>query len=195
VTARVDLAHGTDGLARCAWVGADPLQLAYHDAEWGRPVYGEAAWFERLSLEAFQSGLSWATVLRKRESFRSAFAGFDPDLVAAFTPTDRDRLLADAGIIRNAAKIDATIRNARAVLDLREVGGLEALVRAHRPERHTRPASLAQVPATSPESRALARALKGRGFAFVGPTTMYAAMQACGIVDDHVAGCHLADAG
>ena len=170
-------------------------QIAYHDTEWGWSVNGEAAWFERLSLEAFQSGLSWATVLRKRDGFRRAFAGFDPELVASFTATDRDRLKADAGIIRNAAKIAATIGNARAVLDLREAGGLEALVRAHRPERHTRPSSLAEVPATSPESHALARALKRRGFVFVGPTTMYAAMQACGIVDDHVVGCHRAEAG
>ncbi len=195
MSGRPDLAHGPDGVARCAWVGSDPLQIAYHDTEWGWSVNGEAAWFERLSLEAFQSGLSWATVLRKRDGFRRAFAGFDPELVAAFTARDRERLMADAGIIRNAAKIAATIGNARAVLDLREAGGLEALVRAHRPERHTRPSSLAEVPATSPESHALARALKRRGFVFVGPTTMYAAMQACGIVDDHVVGCHRAEAG
>ncbi len=185
---------GADGLARCPWAqGADYER--YHDDEWGRPVRGEAPLFERLSLEAFQSGLSWLTILRKREGFREAFAGFAPDVVASFDDADRERLLANPAIVRNRAKIDATIANARAVLALREDGGLEALLRSHTPEPCPAPATMAAVPATTPESKALARALRAVGFRFVGPTTTYAAMQAIGLVDDHLAGCHARGSG
>ncbi|MDU0314852.1 DNA-3-methyladenine glycosylase I [Phycicoccus sp. M110.8] len=183
---------GADGLARCAWAGSTPDYLDYHDREWGVPVHGEKALYERITLEAFQSGLAWITILRKREAFRAAFAGFDPEAVAAFDDSDRERLMADAGIVRNRLKVDAAITNARAVLGLREQGGLEDLVWSHRPEQHTPPRSTAELRATSPESVALAKALKKAGFAFVGPTTMYAAMQACGLVDDHLLGCHRA---
>ncbi len=183
---------GPDGLVRCAWAGTTPDYLDYHDTEWGVPVHGEQALYERLTLEAFQSGLSWLTILRKRENFRRAFAGFDPEAVAAFGAADRERLLADPGIVRNRLKVDAAIRNAAAVVALREEGGLDALFWSHAPASHTRPATPADLPATSPESVALAKALKRAGFVFVGPTTMYAAMQACGVVDDHVAGCHRA---
>ncbi len=177
---------GDDGLARCAWAVSTPDYRRYHDEEWGRPVHGETALYERFTLEAFQSGLSWLTILRKREAFRTAFAGFGPG--------DVERLLADAGIVRNRAKVDAAVANARATLALREAhpGGLDALVWSFAPApRGRRPASLAEVPATTPESVALAKALKRHGFAFVGPTTAYAAMQACGLVDDHVEGCHV----
>jgi DNA-3-methyladenine glycosylase I len=164
--------------------------VAYHDTEWGRPVRGEVPLFERLSLEAFQSGLSWLTILRKRDGFRRAFAGFDPELVAGFGAADVDRLLQDAGIVRNRAKIEAVVTNAAAVVRLRERGGLDALVWAHVPaEPPPPPASLADVPAVTAESRALAAALRREGFRFVGPTTAYAAMQACGLVDDHLLGC------
>ena len=183
---------GDDGLPRCAWAGTAPDYLAYHDLEWGRPVRGEHALYERLTLEAFQSGLSWLTILRKRPAFRRAFAGFDPQVVAGFGPADRARLLADAGIVRNAAKIDAAIGNAAAVVRLRAQGGLEALVWSYAPRRHTRPSSPTEVPTRTPESAALARQLKQHGFGFVGPTTLYAAMQACGLVDDHLVGCHRA---
>lgn len=184
---------GADGLGRCPWGLATPDYVDYHDHEWGRPVVGEQALFERVSLEAFQSGLSWLTILRKREAFRAAFRGFDPELVARFDAEDEARLLADAGIVRNGAKIRATIANARAVLRLRDDGGLEALFAAHRPAPRTGPraATLAEVPASTPESAALAKALRRAGMGFVGPTTAYAAMQACGLVDDHVAGCHV----
>ncbi len=179
---------GPDGRARCPWVTATPEYLDYHDREWGVPLHGERALFERLSLEAFQSGLSWLTVLRKREAFRRAFAGFDPAALARFTPSDVARLLTDAGIIRNRLKIEATLRNARAVIEL-DVG-LDELLWSFAP-RNARPraSSLAQVPATSAESRAMAAELKRRGFAFIGPTTCYALMQATGMVDDHLAGC------
>ena len=183
---------GADGLARCAWAGSTPDYLDYHDREWGVPVHGEKALYERITLEAFQSGLAWITILRKREAFRAAFAGFDPEVVAGFDDTDRERLMADVGIVRNRLKVDAAIRNAAAVLGLRDSGGLEDLVWSHRPERHTPPRSTADLRATSPESVALAKALKKAGFVFVGPTTMYAAMQACGLVDDHLLGCHRA---
>ena len=183
---------GADGIPRCAWGASTPEYVTYHDQEWGVPLHGEGELFERLTLEAFQSGLSWLTILRKREGFRSAFAGFDPQTVAAFDAQDRARLLADAGIVRNRRKVDAAIHNARAVLALRAEGGLDALVWAHAPVRHERPASLDDLRATSPESVALTKALKARGFVFLGPTTLYAAMQACGLVDDHVVGCHRA---
>jgi DNA-3-methyladenine glycosylase I len=183
---------GPDGRPRCAWAGQAPIYTAYHDEEWGRPVHGEVALFERITLEAFQSGLSWLTILRKRDGFRRAFAGFDPERVAAFDAGDVERLMDDASIVRNGAKIRAAISNAAAVLRLRESGGLDALFWSFAPDGdRPRPASMDEVPATSPESMALAKALKRNGFVFVGPTTAYAAMQACGVVDDHVAGCHV----
>jgi DNA-3-methyladenine glycosylase I len=185
---------GADGIPRCAWAASTPDYAGYHDQEWGVPVHGERELFERLTLEAFQSGLSWLTILRKREGFRAAFAGFDPEAVARFGLADRARLMSDAGIVRNARKIGAAIHNADAVLRLRAHGGLDALVWAHTPARPTRRTQLADVPATSPESVALTKALKGHGFVFLGPTTVYAAMQACGLVDDHVTGCHRAGA-
>ena len=183
---------GPDGIPRCAWAASTADYIAYHDDEWGVPLHGERELFERLTLEAFQSGLSWLTILRKREGFRAAFAGFDPDVVAAFDAGDRARLLADTGIVRNVRKVDAAIHNAQAVVDLRDDGGLDALVWAHAPAHHDRPQGMGDVRATSPESVALTKALKARGFVFLGPTTMYAAMQACGLVDDHLAGCHRA---
>lgn len=184
------LVVGADGLARCAWAGQAPDYTAYHDGEWGRPVHGESALFERVTLEAFQSGLSWLTILRKRDAFRRAFHGFDADLVAAFDESDIMRLMADASIVRNNAKVRAAVTNAAAVVRLREAGGLDALFWSFAPPARRRPRSAADVPATTPESITLAKALKRSGFVFVGPTTAYAAMQACGLVDDHVAGCH-----
>jgi len=178
--------------ARCFGDG-DPLYAAYHDTEWGVPVRGETELLERFCLEAFQSGLAWITILRKRPAFRAAFAGFDPEAVARFADDDVARLLADAGIVRNRAKIDATIANARAVLGLWDAGRtLTDLVWSHAPApRAARLATWADVPTQSPESVALARALKTAGFRFVGPTTAYASMQACGLVDDHLATCAL----
>jgi DNA-3-methyladenine glycosylase I len=188
------LVVGDDGLARCAWGSAAPDYLPYHDAEWGVPVHGESALYERITLEAFQSGLSWLTILRKREGFRRAFAGFDVEQVARFDDADLARLLADPGIVRNRAKVAAAVTNARAVLGLRDRvdGGLDALVWSFAPDPRDRPVPtrLRDVPATTPQSVALSRALKGHGLVFVGPTTAYAAMQACGLVDDHLAGCH-----
>ena len=181
---------GADGLARCPWGGSTPDYLAYHDHEWGKPVRTDNGLFERLTLEAFQSGLSWLTILRKREAFRAAFAGFEAEAVAGFGDADVARLMADTGIVRNRLKVNAALTNARAVVALRDRGCLDELVWSHAPERHQRPRTMAEVPATSPESVALAKALKRNGFVFVGPTTMYAAMQACGLVDDHVRGCH-----
>jgi len=185
-----DVVVGPDGLARPAWASVDPMLRDYYDTEWGLPVRDERGLFERLSLEAFQSGLSWATILRKRPAFREAFAGFDPDVVAAFDDDDRARLLADAGIVRNRLKIDATIANARATVDLRERGGLVELVWASRPAETPRPTTMAEVPTTSPESVALSRRLKAEGFRFVGPTTMHALMEAVGIVDTHLLDSH-----
>jgi DNA-3-methyladenine glycosylase I len=173
---------------RCAWGDSAPEYVTYHDEEWGVPVRGDDALFERLCLEAFQSGLSWLTILRKRPAFRQAFAGFAIDAVAEFTEADRARLLADAGIVRNRAKVEAAIANARAAQRVPE--GLSELLWSFAPEGpRARPATLAEVPATSPESVAMAKALKRRGFAFVGPTTAYALMQATGMVDDHVSTC------
>jgi DNA-3-methyladenine glycosylase I len=182
------MAH--DKRTRCFGDG-DPLYERYHDEEWGFPVLDERGLFERLSLEAFQSGLSWRTILSKRQAFRAAFAGFDPDAVARFRDADVERLLGDTGIVRNRAKIEATLANARATVALRAAGDpLDAIVRAHAPPpRDPPPASWADVPPTRPESVALARELKRRGFRFVGPTTLHALMQACGLVDDHLAGC------
>jgi DNA-3-methyladenine glycosylase I len=175
--------------SRCFGDG-DPLYAAYHDDEWGAPVTDERGLFERVSLEAFQSGLSWLTILRKREAFRAAFADFDPDAVARFGDDDVARLLGDAGIVRNRAKIEATIANARATVDLRDSGTpLPALVWSHRPAQQPAPARLADLPVHVPEAVALAKELKRAGFRFVGPTTVYAAMEACGLVNDHVATC------
>lgn len=187
-----DLVVGDDGLVRCAWGASTPDYADYHDDEWGRPVHGEHALFERITLEAFQSGLSWLTILRKREGFRLALARFDPEVVARFGDDDRERLLADPGIVRNRAKIDAALTNARAVLELRDGPGLDGLFWSFAPDPATRPVpqTSSDVPAVAPESTALAKELKRRGFVFVGPTTAYAAMQACGLVDDHLAGCH-----
>lgn len=184
------------GTVRCAWAEGSDDYRAYHDEEWGVPVHGDTALFERVSLEAFQSGLSWLTILRKRPSFREAFAGFDPTTVAQFGPVDVERLMLDAGIVRNRRKVEATVVNAQAVVALQRAEGPDALDRliwSHTPTApRERPRSLADVPSTSPESVALSKELKARGFVFVGPTTMYAAMQACGLVDDHVADCHRA---
>jgi DNA-3-methyladenine glycosylase I len=178
---------------RCAWGNSAPEYIAYHDEEWGTPLHGDDALFERLCLEAFQSGLSWLTILRKRPAFRAAFSGFAIDAVAAFTDDDEARLMADAGIVRNRAKIAASIRNARAAQELPE--GLDALLWSFAPTPpRPRPATLSDVPATSPESIAMAKELKRRGFVFVGPTTAYALMQATGMVDDHVADCFRAEA-
>jgi DNA-3-methyladenine glycosylase I len=174
---------------RC-WTSSDPLYVAYHDEEWGRPVTEERGLLERLCLEGFQSGLSWLTILRKRENFRTAFAGFDPERMAGFGKRDVERLLRDAGIVRHRGKIEAAIANARGTLALREGGtSLQELVWTHRPKRHRAPRGPKDWQPTTPESVALSKALKGAGFRFVGPTTVYAAMQACGVVNDHLAGC------
>ena len=183
---------GPDGVARCPWGTSTPDYVAYHDTEWGRPVHGDAAIFERITLEAFQSGLSWLTILRKREAFRAAFDGFAIEVVAAYDDADRDRLLADAGIVRNRAKVAATVTNARAAADLVGAegdGALDRLVWSFAPPPRPRPRRTGELAASTPESVALARELKRRGFVFVGPTTLYAAMQAMGLVDDHLAGC------
>jgi DNA-3-methyladenine glycosylase I len=178
-----------DERVRCGWAGSAPEYIAYHDDEWGCPLHGVHAMFERLSLEAFQSGLSWLVILRKRPAFRRAFADFDPAVVARFGDADVARLLTDAGIVRNRAKIEATVHNARQVLELDQP--LDELLWSFAPEPgvRSRPATLAEVPATTPESTAMAKELKRRGMRFVGPTTCYALMQAAGLVDDHVAGC------
>jgi DNA-3-methyladenine glycosylase I len=183
-------AGAADGLRRCPWGLQPQIYRDYHDREWGKPVRGDNAMFERLSLEAFQSGLSWLTILRKREAFRTAFAGFDIDAVAAFDAQDEQRLLADAGIVRNRAKIAAVINNARAIRALD--GGLTALLWSFAPPAGPRPKTTADIPAITPQSTAMAKALKKAGLRFVGPTTAYALMQATGMVDDHLAGCHVA---
>ena len=175
-----------DGLARCWWGMSTPDYVAYHDEEWGYGVTSDARLFEKLCLEGFQSGLSWLTILRKRENFRAAFAGFRIAAVAGFGPDDVERLMADAGIVRNRAKIDAAIANARAAA---EVDDLDALIWSFAPPPRPAPRSYADVPAVTPESTALAKELKRRGFRFVGPTTAYAGMQACGLVNDHLEGC------
>ncbi|MGN6445645.1 DNA-3-methyladenine glycosylase I [Amnibacterium sp.] len=189
---------GPDGRARCAWAAGE-LYAAYHDDEWGVPLHGDRALYEKLTLEGFQSGLSWIVVLRKRAAFRDAFARFEPDAVAAFDGDDVERLLADAGIIRNRQKIEAAIGNARAVVALRERdgdGALDRLVWSFQPAaqaEHVPPEDAGDIPATTSASRALARALKREGLRFVGPTTVYALMQSAGLVDDHVAGCWRAE--
>jgi DNA-3-methyladenine glycosylase I len=177
---------GADGLRRCAW-GSDAAMQAYHDVEWGRELRGDVPLFERMSLEAFQSGLSWAIILRKREGFRAAFAGFDPEAVAAFGRDDVDRLLADAGIVRNRLKIAATIHNARTLVDLDT--SFSDLLWSFAPPARPAPRTMSDVAPTSPESTAMAKELKRRDFRFVGPTTAYALMQATGMVDDHLADC------
>lgn len=180
---------GADGILRCPWVGDDAEYRRYHDEEWGTPLHGDRALFEKMSLEGFQAGLSWITILRKRPAFRAAFDGFDPEAVAGYGDADVERLLGDAGIVRNRAKIEAAIGNARLVCEMAE-GELDALMWSFAPAASgTRPASMAELPAVTPESEAMSKALRRRGFRFVGPTTMYALMQSAGMVDDHLAGC------
>jgi DNA-3-methyladenine glycosylase I len=185
------LLTGEDGRTRCWWCGGDPLYVAYHDDEWGRPTTDEREQFELLSLEGAQAGLSWITILRKRDAYRRAFDGFDPEVIAGWDETDVERLLGDAGIVRNRLKIQSVISNARAVLAMHEAGeSLSDLVWSFAPP--PRPAPLVpgdEIPATTPEAEALSKALKQRGFRFVGPTIVYAHMQSAGVVDDHLAGC------
>lgn len=181
---------GDDKLARPTWAASDPMMQQYYDTEWGMPVRDEHGVFERLSLEAFQSGLSWATILRKRENFRTAFSNFDPEIIVNFADAKVEELLGNAGIIRNRAKILATIKNAKATIDLREDGGLSDFIWSFKPEQTPTPQAIAQIPTTSQESVAMSKALKKRGFAFVGPTTMFALMEALGIVDTHLMGSH-----
>jgi len=186
--------RGPDGRRRCGWSLSAPEYVAYHDDEWGRPVIDDARMYEKLCLEGFQSGLSWLTILRKRERFREAFAGFDPERVARFGARDVQRLMRDAGIVRNRAKIDATIANARATLDMQEGGGsLAALMWSFEPTRRGRrvPERLGDLASVTPESKALAAALRRVGFRFVGPATVYATMQSLGLVNDHFKGCHV----
>ena len=179
---------GEDGVARCRWATGDPLYLPYHDEEWGRPTADDTRLFEKIVLEGFQAGLSWLTILRKRENFRRAFAGFDVETVARFGSQDLERLMADAGIVRNRAKIEATINNAQRCLELQdEIGSLAAHVWSFEPDRPTREGT------TSPEAIALSKDLRRRGWAFVGPTTTYSFMQAMGLVDDHLTGCATRD--
>ena len=182
---------GPDGKPRCWWALSSEEYVGYHDEEWGRPLHGENALFERLTLEAFQSGLAWLTILRKRENFRRAFDGFDVDKVADYGDGDIERLLGDAGIVRNRRKIEAAITNAKAVREMHSRGEtLDELIWSFAPhERGPAPETLDDLEAITPESKALAKELKGRGFVFVGPTTLYATMQAIGVVNDHLAGC------
>lgn len=183
------LITAADNRARCAWVGDDPQYRRYHDEEWGRPLHGDRALFEKMALEGFQAGLSWITILRKRPRFREVFEGFDPAIVAEFGSEDVERLMADAGIIRNRAKIEATVSNARVALTMSD-GDLDELMWSFAPASpRERFVSLDEVPASTTESTALSKELRRRGFRFVGPTTMYALMQSAGMVDDHVAGC------
>ena len=190
MTGNPDLVTGEDGLARPVWAATDPLLREYYDTEWGMPVRDEAGLYERIVLEGFQAGLSWRTVLAKRPAFREVFHGFDPDAVAAMTEADVARLMGDARIIRNERKIRAAVTNARATVALREREGLVALVWSYQPERTPAPVRFAEVPTVSAESTALSKELKRRGFAFVGPTTMYALMEAIGMVDTHLLGSH-----
>jgi DNA-3-methyladenine glycosylase I len=181
---------GDDGLARPVWASTDPLLREYYDTEWGLPVRDEHGLYERISLEAFQAGLSWVTILRKRPAFRAAFADFNPDTVAGFTETDVERLLQDPGIVRNRLKIRAAVTNARATIALRDEGGLVDFVWQFQPSATPTPLTYADVPTQSPESVALSKALRKKGFAFVGPTTMFALMEAIGIVDTHLVDSH-----
>jgi DNA-3-methyladenine glycosylase I len=180
---------GEDGIARCPWGSGAGTMRDYHDTEWGNRVHGEAAYLERLTLEAFQSGLSWSTILHKREAFREVFCGFDAEQVAAFGEDDEARLMQDARIVRNRAKISAAVVNARATVALREAEGLEALVLSFAPLDPPAPHAVEEVQTTSPQSKALSKELKKRGFAFVGPTTMFALMEAIGVFDPHLVGC------
>ena len=180
---------GEDGVARCPWAGGPGVMRDYHDREWGRPVHGEAAYLERLTLEAFQSGLSWSTILHKREAFREVFHGFDADAIAAFDESDVERLMQEPRIVRNRMKIDAAVTNAGATVALREQEGLEAFVLSFAPSDPPGWHDTAEMPTTSAESTALSKALKKRGFAFVGPTTMHALMEAIGVFDPHLRGC------
>jgi DNA-3-methyladenine glycosylase I len=197
---RADLVVGDDGIARCGWAGTDPVYCAYHDDDWGRPLRDERALFELLTLEAFQSGLSWITILRKRPAFRAAFDDFDAERVAAYGDADVARLMADAGIVRNRAKVDATVANAQAVVALHDAGTtLVDAVWAHapgpgaaeRPPPGERFASLSQVPSSTAASKAMSKDLRAKGFRFVGPVVAYAYMQSAGLVDDHLTGCHV----
>ena len=194
--AQAGVVAGDDGRMRCAWSTSAPDYVAYHDDEWGRPVTDDVRLYEKICLEGFQSGLSWLTILRKREAFRRAFAGFVPEVVAGFGPADVERLMADAGIVRHRGKIEAAIANAGATLGAQERhGSLAALVWSFEPPRAGRPVPerLGDLPATTAESVALAKALRKLGFRFVGPTTAYAAMESLGVVNDHLAGCHARD--
>lgn len=184
------LVVGEDGLARPAWASVDPMLRDYYDTEWGMPVTDEHGLYERISLEAFQAGLSWATILRKRPAFRAAFSGFRPDVVAGYSDDDVTRLLADPGIVRNRLKIRAAITNAKATIALRDQGGLARFVWSFQPAQTPEPATYDDVPTQTPESVALSKALRKKGFAFVGPTTMYALMEAIGMVDTHLMGSH-----
>ena len=181
-----------DKLKRCSWCASDPIYIAYHDNEWGRPVHDDNKLFEKICLEGFQAGLSWLTILRKRENFRTAFKGFDPQVVAKFTSRDVERLMKNEGIVRNRMKIEATIANAKATLKVqRELGSLDALIWSFAPKKLAKmPKQFGDIPASTPESKALSKELLQRGFKFVGPTTLYAAMQSLGLVNDHFATCH-----
>jgi DNA-3-methyladenine glycosylase I len=181
---------GEDGLARCSWAVGHPANLHYHDTEWGMPVRGEQALYERISLEAFQAGLSWLTILIKRPAFRAAFDNFDPEIVARYTDDDIEWLMNDRAIVRNRAKIEAAHANARAVLDLREQGDLDELIWSHKPNETLVPRTVSEVPTSTPASKALAADLRSRSFRFVGPTTAHAVMEAIGMVDTHLIGCH-----
>lgn len=187
----MDVTLGEDGLLRCSWGDSTPEYRAYHDTEWGRPVGDDQRVYEKLCLEGFQAGLSWITILRKRDGFRDAFASFDPATVASFDDSDVNRLLADARIVRHRAKIGAAIANARATVALQSEGGtLARLVWSHQPARRTLPIRMSDLPAVTPESKELAKTLRAHGFAFVGPTTVYSAMQSLGVVNDHLRDCH-----
>ena len=188
------LQTGTDGIARCGWPGDDPLYVRYHDDDWGRPVRDERELFEKLILDGAQAGLAWITILRKRETYRLAFEGFDPEVVAAYGPADVERLLGDPGIVRNRQKVAAAIANAQSLLAMHDAGEtLVDLVWSHQPARHERPRPNGDYPVTSPEAEALSKALRQRGWKFVGPTIVYAFMQAVGVVDDHLEGCFRAE--
>lgn len=189
-----ELLIGDDGVARCPWPGDDPLYIAYHDDDWGRPVRDERELFEKLILDGAQAGLAWITILRKREGYRTAFEGFEPERVAAYGPDDVARLLADPGIVRNRQKVAAAISNAQALLAMHEVGEtLVDLVWSHQPAEHPALRAGDDYPVTSPEAEALSKALRDRGFKFVGPTIIYAFMQAVGVVNDHLEGCAFRD--
>lgn len=189
-----NLITGPDNKHRCRWCGDDPLYVRYHDNEWGRPVHDDVRLFEKICLEGFQAGLSWITILRKRENFRAAFAGFDFERVARFTEKDVQRLLKDEGIIRHRGKIEATINNAQRALEMKaEFGSLDAYFWGWQPETHTPPKTMADIPAQTDQSKMLSKDLKKRGWRFVGPTTCYAFMQAMGLVNDHVEGCAFRD--